>query len=144
MPSGVRVFIEIGCTKCNCKLTVLCICTDRRQMMGINGIKGYGDHLNKVFTLKMRHSKVMASFTSATSSTASSAFSYSFHNLDVSLTTGASVISLQMLIVHVSSALLETQVNVRSSKILSHSSLSFCTSRILLLSTCCITTPNSK
>ena len=40
MSSGVRKFIEIGCTKCNCKLTLLCICTDRRQMMGTNGIKG--------------------------------------------------------------------------------------------------------
>ena len=32
-------------------------------MMGTNGISGVGDHLKKVFSLKMRKSKVMASFT---------------------------------------------------------------------------------
>ena len=32
-------------------------------MMGTNGIREYGNHFKKVFSLKMCHSKVMASFT---------------------------------------------------------------------------------
>ena len=136
------MFIEIGCTKCNCKLTLLCICTDRRQMMGTNGIKGVWRSFKQGIHSKNASFKSYGVIYICNIVNSIICLLIQLSRSNVSLMTGASVISLQTLIV--SSALLETQVNVRSSKILSHSSLSFCTSRILLLSMCCITTPNSK
>ena len=46
-----------------CVTTNLGIYADKRQMMGSSGISGVWRSLKKVFSLKMHHSKVMASFT---------------------------------------------------------------------------------